>query len=54
MDERLLEWIFDRRAKGLRVSRKLIIVKAKAMHDENYVIDPRMRDNFNASKRLSR
>ena len=30
IEENLLEWIFDRRGKGLRVSRKLIMIKAKS------------------------
>ena len=39
---------FDQRAKGIRVSRK-IMVKAKAMHDEN-ATDRRLRDTFTASR----
>ena len=34
LEEDLLEWIHDRRANSLRVSRKLIMRKAKGMHDE--------------------
>ena len=34
LEEDLLEWVCDRRSKGLRVSRKLIMRKAKIMHDE--------------------
>lgn len=34
LDELLLEWIYGRRENGLRVSRKLIMVKAKHMYDE--------------------
>ena len=34
LEEDLLEWVRDRRSKGLRVSRKLIMRKAKIMHDE--------------------
>ena len=43
MNEKILEWIFEQRAKGLRV-------KAKAMHDEIYATDPRFRDIFTASR----
>ena len=34
LDEIILEWIHNRRANGLRVSRKLIMVKAKYLYDE--------------------
>ena len=33
-DEIILEWIHGRRANGLRVSRKLIMVKAKRLYEE--------------------
>ena len=31
LEERLLEWIFDRRDKGFRVSRKLIQLKSEGV-----------------------
>ena len=34
LEETVLEWIHDRRAKALRVSRKLIMKKAKIIHEE--------------------
>ena len=34
IEERASEWIFDRRGKGLRVSRKMIMLKAKSLQDE--------------------
>ena len=34
LEETVLEWIHDRRAKALRVSRKLIMKKAKINHEE--------------------
>ena len=34
LDECVLEWVYDRRSKGLRVSRKFIMKKAKLLHDE--------------------
>ena len=34
IEESVLEWIFDRRGKALRVSRKMIILKAKSLQDE--------------------
>ena len=34
LDECVLEWVSDRRSKGLRVSRKFIMKKAKLLHDE--------------------
>ena len=33
-EENLLEWIFDRRSKGLRVSRKIIMIKAAKFQEE--------------------
>ena len=33
LDESALEWIHERRSKGLRVSRKLIMKKAMVMHE---------------------
>ena len=40
IEENLLEWIFDRRDKGLRVSRKLITIKAKKFQEEKQKDDP--------------
>ena len=34
IEQNLLEWIFDRRSKGLRVSRKIIMVKAAKFQEE--------------------
>ena len=34
IEKRLLEWIFDRRGKGLRASRKMTMLKVKSLHDE--------------------
>ena len=39
LEERLLEWVFDRRDKGFRVSRKLIQLKAREFQNENSAID---------------
>lgn len=39
-EENLLEWIFDRRSKGLRVSRKIIMVKAAKLQEEKEKEDP--------------
>ena len=39
LEERLLEWIFDRRDKGFRVSLKLIELKAREFQKENSTID---------------
>lgn len=36
----MLEWIFDRRIKGLRVSRKIIMVKAAKFQEEKEKEDP--------------
>ena len=35
LENQLVEWIYGRRSNGLRVSRKLIMVKAKSLHDES-------------------
>ena len=40
IEENLLEWIFDRCSKGLRVSRKIIIVKAAKFQEEKEKEDP--------------
>ena len=45
----LLEWIKERRAKMLRVSRKLIMRKAKAIHDEASDNGLSMQGSFVAS-----
>ena len=42
IEENLLEWIFDRRHKGLRVSCKLIMIKAKKFQ-EKQKDDPNMK-----------
>ena len=39
LEERLLEWIFDRRDKGFRVSLKLIQLKAREFQKKNSAID---------------
>ena len=33
LENQLVEWVYDRRSKGLRVSRKLIMVKAKCLYE---------------------
>lgn len=43
IEENLLEWIFDRRDKGLRVSRKLITIKAKKFQEEKQKDDPNIK-----------
>ena len=43
IEENLLEWIFDRRDKGLRVSRKLIAIKAKKFQEEKQKDDPNIK-----------
>ena len=40
LEENLLEWIFDRRSKGLRVSRKLVKLKATKLQEEMEIEDP--------------
>ena len=40
LEEAVLNWIHERRANMLRVSRKLIMRKAKAIHDESVGNDP--------------
>ena len=47
MGEHLLEWIHGRRSNGLRVSRKLIMVKAKCLYHET--CDESEKDLFIAS-----
>ena len=49
LEENLLEWIYDRRSKGLRVSRKLIMKKAKIMYDEQCKESDEYEDLFIAS-----
>ena len=46
----LLEWIHERRANMLRVSRKLIMRKAKAIHDEASDGDLSIQGSFVASR----
>ena len=43
IEENLLEWIFDRWDKGLRVSRKLFMIKAKKFQKEKQKDDPNMK-----------
>lgn len=40
IEQNLLEWIFDRRSKGLRVSRKIIMAKAAKFQEEKEKEDP--------------
>ena len=40
LEENLLEWIFYRRSKGLRVSRKLVKLKATKLQEEMEIEDP--------------
>ena len=49
MEEEILRRIFERRSKMLRVSRKLIMIKAKAIHDEISGENTALRDSFIAS-----
>ena len=35
LENQLLEWIYGRRSNGLRLSRKLTMVKTKSLHDES-------------------
>ena len=35
LENQLVEWIYGRRSNGMRVSRKLIMVKAKSLYDES-------------------
>lgn len=48
MEEELLEWIYGRRSRGLRVSRILIMRKAKCLYDEQ--CDESEKDLFVASR----
>ena len=47
MDERVLEWITERRSKNLRVSRIMIMKKAKIIYDELEI--PEKSANFKAT-----
>ena len=47
----LLEWIHERRANMLRVSRKSIMRKAKAIHDEASDGDLSIQGSFVATRR---
>ena len=49
LEENLLEWIYDRHSKGLRVSRKLIMKKAKIMYNERCKESDEYEDLFIAS-----
>ena len=42
LEENLLKWIYDRRFKGLRVSRKLITKKAKIMNSARKMTSTKM------------
>ena len=46
LDNLLLEWIYGRRINGLRVSRKLIKVKARQIYDEKCSEDERVIQCF--------
>ena len=46
LEELLIEWIHDRRSNGLRVSRKLIRKKAKAMFNEQCKENDQYKKNF--------
>ena len=50
VEEQLLEWIHERRANSLRVSRKLITCKAKALHDDSVEDDHAAQEAFVASR----
>ena len=39
LEDELVQWITERRGNGLRVSRKLIQLKAKKMHEEKTITD---------------
>ena len=47
-EETLVEWVLERRSNLLRVSRKMIMVKAKSLFDEKHS-DPAEKDSFLAS-----
>ena len=48
IEEKLLEWIHEKRSKMLHVSRKMIQIKAKAMFDDK-TDDPAVKETFLAS-----
>ena len=50
LEEDLLKWILERRSNMLRVSRKLIMFKAKLMFDEMCGEDSTEKDSFVASR----
>ena len=50
LEEDLLDWIHERRANSLRVSRKLTMRKAKYMHDETAGDDPVAKNRFHARR----
>ena len=49
LEEEVLIWIMDRRSAMLRVSRKLIMKKAKIIHDKS-TDDPAVKESFVASR----
>ena len=49
LEEEVLNWIHERRANMLRVSRKLIMFKAKAIYDEKCGNNEALKDGFIAS-----
>ena len=50
LEEELLKWIFERRNNMLRVSRKLIMFKAKSRFDEMCGENEPLKDSFVASR----
>lgn len=50
LEEDLLEWIHERRDNSLRVSRKLIMRKAKAIHTESAGEDIVEKNSFQANR----
>lgn len=50
VEEQLLEWIYSRRSRMLRVSGKMIMFKAKSFYDEKREDDPTGQDAFTASR----
>lgn len=50
LEDDILKWILERRGNMLRVSRKLIMFKAKSMFDETCGEDNELKDSFIASR----
>ena len=50
LEEELLKWILERRSNMLRVSRKLIMFKAKSRFDEMCGENQALKDSFVASR----